>query len=508
MNNHQFSASPMGAMVNLTTSSLDFALSHQDKKSAGLRSRQSLLDFGSNINTNSSNGNTNSNNLDAPFGPVPEIATSLFDDWLSSDLQQAGFVVPTEYDDSSSSDSESSSASPASSHQHSHSPILPTKKEEDSPVVGFASLDRDLLIQSPRGSSGQGIDSTMSFFPDLTQTAYGRALALSANLTALAQQNQQQQQQQPQQQQQQQQSMNLLGMTSFAGLTPEAVQQAAAALNIPWSKSLEQAVLAQSLLASFAAAASSSSSSSSPNNITTPLLRQQQQPLAPLMPKQGASMTVSHDLAMDISPPGTPLMPTMSMTMSSPSPKTPTMSSFSSERASSVMSSPPPSHHHPTLAPATTTTPRLSILSSTQSSLSHPGASSPVIKATTYKSTYRSASLSYSKRDRPEFEEPPSVLDGKDLSEMDEVSLKRAKNTDAARRSRHKKLIKMESLEQRVAELEVENSMFESKLNEVELERSLLADKDCMQQARIQELEQQLLLAASVTGQQQHQHHY
>ncbi|KAF9324354.1 hypothetical protein BGZ91_002993 [Linnemannia elongata] len=442
MNNHQFSASPMGAMVNSTTGSLNFAPSYQDKKSAGLRSRQSLLDFGSNINTNSSN--SNSNNVDVTFGPTPEITSSLFDDWLSSDLQQAGFVVPTEYDDSSSSDSEYSSASPASSHQHSHSPILlPTKKEEESPV------------------------------------------------------------------QQQPQSMNPLGMASLAGLTPEAVQQAAAALNIPWSKSLEQAVLAQSLLASFAAAASSSSSPSSPNSITAPLLRQQQPPLAPLMPKQGASMTVAHDLAMDISPPGTPLMPTMSMTMSSPSPKTPTMSSFSSERASSVIGSPPPSHHHPTLAPATTTTPRLSILSSSQSSLSLPGASSPVIKATTYKSTYRSASLSYSKRDRPEFEEPPSVLEGKDLSEMDEVSLKRAKNTDAARRSRHKKLIKMESLEQRVAELEVENSMFESKLNEVELERSLLADKDCMQQARIQELEQQLLLAAAAAGQQQHQqHHY
>lgn len=104
----------------------------------------------------------------------------------------------------------------------------------------------------------------------------------------------------------------------------------------------------------------------------------------------------------------------------------------------------------------------------------------------TYKSTYRSASLL--KRDR-EFDEPPSVLDGRDIAEMDEVSLKRAKNTDAARRSRRKKLIKMESLEQRVAELEVENSMFETKLNEVELERSLLADKDQMQQARIQELE-------------------
>ncbi|OAQ28505.1 hypothetical protein K457DRAFT_554484 [Linnemannia elongata AG-77] len=71
-------------------------------------------------------------------------------------------------------------------------------------------------------------------------------------------------------------------------------------------------------------------------------------------------------------------------------------------------------------------------------------------------------------------------------------ALKRAKNTDAARRSRHKKLVKMEGLEQRVAELEVENSMFETKLNEVELERSLLADKDQMQQARIQELERML----------------
>ncbi|KAG0317468.1 hypothetical protein BGZ97_005333, partial [Linnemannia gamsii] len=254
---------------------------------------------------------------------------------------------------------------------------------------------------------------------------------------------------------------------------------------------------------------------------TSPLLRQpQQQSLPPLMPKQGASMTVAHDLAMDISPPGTPLMPAMSMmTMSSPSPKTPTMSSFSSERASSVVSSPPlPSHpyHHPTLAPATTSptpTPRLSILSSTQSCLSIPGASSPtIIKATTYKSTYRSATLTSSKRDRDREllleSEPPSVLDGKDLSEMDEVSLKRAKNTDAARRSRHKKLIKMESLEQRVAELEVENSMFESKLNEVELERSLLADKDCMQQARIQELEHQLFLAAAAAATGQQQHHY
>jgi len=114
-----------------------------------------------------------------------------------------------------------------------------------------------------------------------------------------------------------------------------------------------------------------------------------------------------------------------------------------------------------------------------------PGSSKP-IQATTYKSTYREASLF--KRNR-EHEEPPSILEGMDLTDLDETTLKRAKNTDAARRSRHKKQIRMESLEQRVAELEVENSMFESKLNEVELERSLLADKGQIQQARIQELE-------------------
>ncbi|KAK3838168.1 MAG: hypothetical protein J3R72DRAFT_423376 [Linnemannia gamsii] len=289
------------------------------------------------------------------------------------------------------------------------------------------------------------------------------------------------------------------------GLTPEAVQQAAAALNIPWSKSLEQAVIAQSLLNSFPmamAAASTSASASSPT--TAPLRQQQQQPLAPLMPKHGASMTVAHDLAMDISPPSTPLMSSMStMSMSSPSPQTPTLPL--------LPSSPPPSTTttYPTLAPATPTTPRLSILSSTQSCLSIPGstsASSPtIVKATTYKSTYRSATLQ-PKRDR-DFDDPPSVLEGKDLSEMDETALKRAKNTDAARRSRYKKLIKMESLEQRVAELEVENSMFESKLNEVELERSLLADKDHLQQARIQELE--VLLAAATREQiQQQMHHY
>ncbi|KAG0380706.1 hypothetical protein BGX24_006039 [Mortierella sp. AD032] len=223
-------------------------------------------------------------------------------------------------------------------------------------------------------------------------------------------------------------------------LTPEAVQQAAAALNIPWSKSLETAVLAQSLLASI----------QMPTSIKPSV--------APLSPAPQ-------------SPPV--LLPKQTERAISP--------------AAPVMSAPIAEQRAPSLAPATPR-PSLSILSSSQTPV--PGMS---VTATTYKSAYRSASIPHSslKRSR-ETSEPPSVLDGKDVNEMDETALKRAKNTDAARRSRHKKLVRMEGLEQRVAELEVENSMFETKLNEVELERSLLADKDQMQQARIQELERML----------------
>ncbi|KAI9238639.1 MAG: hypothetical protein BYD32DRAFT_260214 [Podila humilis] len=173
-------------------------------------------------------------------------------------------------------------------------------------------------------------------------------------------------------------------------------------------------------------------------------------------------------------------------TPASPSPRSSPAPPMERERSKSVT---------PSIAPST---PRvsLSILSSaTTTAVGNSG-----VKATVYKSAYREALLPSTgrrcnmnlKRNDREWDDTPSVLEGKDVAEMDEVALKRAKNTDAARRSRRKKLILMEGLEQRVAELEVENSMFESKLNEVELERSLLADKDQMQQARIMELEAML----------------
>jgi len=368
--------------------SLDFALQGNLKTTTTTATsipRQGFADFGA---------------FDSIFGDSPDLSTTLFDDWLANDLHQVGFMSHDECSASSASESDSN-----------NSPRLSEKS--DSPVVGFDSIASDAdLVQS------SGFEASMALFPDVQQAS--AILGFSPAPAA----------------------------APLLPLTPEAVQQAAAALNIPWSKSLETAVLAQSLLASIPMALQMAINPSA----------------APLSPSSPAPQ---------IAAPSPVLLPKQSDRAVTP------VSSTVSERASSMT---------PSLPPAT---PRmsLSILSSTQTPV--PGTSS--VKATTYKSAYRSTSLPRSgvKRDR-DFDDPPSVLDGKDVSDMDEVALKRAKNTDAARRSRHKKLVKMEGLEHRVAELEVENSMFEAKLNEVELERSLLADKDQMQQARIQELERML----------------
>ncbi|KAF9545955.1 hypothetical protein KI688_001382 [Linnemannia hyalina] len=392
--NNTFTAFNAGTAERLMMSadSLDFALQGNNKKAT--TARQELIDYSS---------------LDSIFSTSNDLSASLFDDWLANDLQQVGYLGNE--DPALSSDSDSN-----------NSPLL-SSNESDSPVVGFDSIASDAdFIQS------SGLDASMALFPEV-QSAPTAAASLSSlfGLTA---------------------AVPAAPATVMMPLTPEAVQQAAAALNIPWSKSLETAVLAQSLLASIPMALQLPAAAAAIKPSAAPLSPAPQSPPV-LLPKQ-TERAIS---------PAAPL---------SPAP-------IAEQRAA------------PALAPATPR-PSLSILSSTQTPV--PGKS---VTSTTYKSAYRSASLTRSslKRER-ESSEPPSVLDGRDVSEMDETALKRAKNTDAARRSRHKKLVKMEGLEQRVAELEVENSMFETKLNEVELERSLLADKDQMQQARIQELERML----------------
>ncbi|KAF9977963.1 hypothetical protein BGZ73_004246 [Actinomortierella ambigua] len=418
--------------------SLDFALtSNQDKKvlasANGQTIRQGLFDLGS---------------FDSLFeGANSDLSTNLFDDWLSNDLQQAGFA-------SQSDISDADSTSPAISMRSLDD------MGSDSPAIGFDSIASD-LARSP------AYDAPMGFFPEMQTAAATAASSASVtpapstgfSFTAPA---------------------TPAATTPMLPLTPEAVQQAAAALNIPWSKGLEEAVLAQSLLASIPMALGLTPKAplspmvtpatpapvAAPPKPTTTIQERDVQALTALSAAAAASRAEAANKAAAAAA----LLATTSAASTTPStPSTP-----------SAMESPRRS---------------LSILSTTRTTSPAPLSSTGTIQATTYKSSYRSTSLLGGSRGLKrsfEYEDPPSVLDGKDIEQMDEAALKRAKNTDAARRSRRKKLLKMEGLEQRVAELEVENSMFESKLNEVELERSLLADKDLKQQARIQELEKML----------------
>ncbi|KAG0038046.1 hypothetical protein BGZ82_001235 [Podila clonocystis] len=325
--------------------------------------------------------------LDTIFG-ASELSATLFDDWLMNDVQQASLLGTQDDFANFSSDSDSNSG--------------------DSPVVGFDSIASDVDLMMCQ-------TTPMALFPETApqiapQTATGVAPT-----------------------------------KSMLPLSADAVRQAAAALNIPWSKGLEEAVLAQSLLAS-----------------------------------------IPMSLAMPLASPAPAPAPTK-IAPAAPEVMTPPSSAVST-----------PASPSPTSSPAPQSQPMERERSNSTQTTSAVGNSG--VKATVYKSAYRQASLPSTgrrcnmnlKRNDREWDDTPSVLEGKDVTEMDETALKRAKNTDAARRSRRKKLILMEGLEQRVAELEVENSMFESKLNEVELERSLLADKDQMQQARIMELEAML----------------
>ncbi|CDS05053.1 hypothetical protein LRAMOSA07582 [Lichtheimia ramosa] len=76
--------------------------------------------------------------------------------------------------------------------------------------------------------------------------------------------------------------------------------------------------------------------------------------------------------------------------------------------------------------------------------------------------------------------------------EREDIVLKRQRNTDAARRSRLKKLLKMEALEKRVNELEGENTRLTTRVAVLESEKSGLENKDKDLQERIRVLEEQL----------------
>ncbi|KAF9352664.1 hypothetical protein BGX26_009563 [Mortierella sp. AD094] len=76
--------------------------------------------------------------------------------------------------------------------------------------------------------------------------------------------------------------------------------------------------------------------------------------------------------------------------------------------------------------------------------------------------------------------------------EQDEVVAKRAKNTDAARRSRLKKLVRLETLETKVGELEATNNRLNMKVAILETEKNGHLVKEAEQSARIAQLEAKL----------------
>ncbi|KAI8637880.1 hypothetical protein BD408DRAFT_423812 [Parasitella parasitica] len=77
-------------------------------------------------------------------------------------------------------------------------------------------------------------------------------------------------------------------------------------------------------------------------------------------------------------------------------------------------------------------------------------------------------------------------------ADQDEITLKRQKNTDAARRSRLKKLVKMEQLEKKVSDLEADNSQLTTRIAVLESEKAGLQSKDVSLEERIKVLEAQL----------------
>jgi predicted XRE-type DNA-binding protein len=76
--------------------------------------------------------------------------------------------------------------------------------------------------------------------------------------------------------------------------------------------------------------------------------------------------------------------------------------------------------------------------------------------------------------------------------ESEEVILKRAKNTDAARRSRLKKLLRLESLENKVSDLESTNNRLTMKVAILETEKNGHLVREAEQSARIAQLEAKL----------------
>ncbi|KAF8925671.1 hypothetical protein CPC16_003314 [Podila verticillata] len=286
-------------------------------------------------------------NTDDLFSSSPVVsatAGSGFDEWLAADLQFGNL----------SGDESILSSSPLSS-----SSASPFSSLEDSPLLGFESFNgaSALMMSAPLFD--------MSIIPSVMVDVSLPVPAPDASATP--------------------------------ALTSAAVQQAAAALNIPWSSDLEKAVMAQA----------QADLSTAAQVVLSPLLAIQEDDIA----------------------------------------------DFDFSRESSREASPSPA------------------FTSTESS--SPSLASATLPAPAGKKKSKKRVLS------PE-------------EKMEEVVAKRAKNTDAARRSRLKKLIRLEGLEAKVSDLETVNNDLSMKIAILETEKSGFVSKEAEQFARIEQLEAQL----------------
>ncbi|KAG0032254.1 hypothetical protein BGZ81_011346 [Podila clonocystis] len=279
---------------------------------------------------------------DDMFSPVSATAGSGFDEWLAADLQFGNL----------SGDESILSSSPLSSSSSS-----PFSGLDDSPLLGFESFNSaSSLMGAPLFDMSIIPPAMVDVLPMPVPTA-----------------------------------------SATPALTSAAVQQAAAALNIPWSHDLEKAVMAQAQADLSIAAAQTASS-----------------PVHAIQEDEIADFDFSRESSREASP--------------SPAP------------TSTEPSSPSPASAAPTA----------------------PGKKKSKKRVLT-----------------PE-------------EKMDEIVAKRAKNTDAARRSRLKKLIRLEGLEAKVSDLETANSDLSMKIAILETEKSGFVSKDAEQIARIEQLEAQL----------------
>ncbi|KAI8984417.1 hypothetical protein BDF20DRAFT_816659 [Mycotypha africana] len=85
--------------------------------------------------------------------------------------------------------------------------------------------------------------------------------------------------------------------------------------------------------------------------------------------------------------------------------------------------------------------------------------------------------------------------DTNNMGSLDEAAIKRQKNTDAARRSRLRKVQKMEALENKVAELEKINAGLLMRVAVLDSEKTNLKAKESSFESRIKVLEEQLMEA-------------